>query len=53
MALLYLGSGRVEGVLGQSVHRTGRGRWSVNLGPELTLLAAADRLMLAAGFKPC
>jgi hypothetical protein len=52
-ALLYIGSGRVEEVLGQHVHRTGRATWSVNLGPELTLLTAADRLMLAAGFTPC
>jgi hypothetical protein len=52
MALLYIGSGQAEAVLGQQVHRTGRDRWSINLGPELTLLTAADRLMLAAGFRP-
>jgi hypothetical protein len=52
-ALLYPGVGRGEAVLGRLVHRTGRRSWSVGYGPELSLLAAADALMKAAGFRPC
>jgi hypothetical protein len=50
--LLYLGVGRVDQVLNQQVHRVGRRTWSVNFGPELSLLPAADALMLAAHFRP-
>jgi hypothetical protein len=52
MALLYVGSGQAESVMGQRVHRTGRKKWSINLGPESSLLAAASQLMRAAGFRP-
>jgi hypothetical protein len=51
--LLYLASGTPDEVLGQSVRRVGRTRWSVNLAPEVSLLAAADAMMKAAHFRPC
>jgi hypothetical protein len=50
--LLYLGVGRVDQVLNQQVHRVSRWTWSVNFGPELSLLPAADALMAAASFRP-
>jgi hypothetical protein len=52
-ALRYVGVGRVDQVLGQQVHRVTRWGWSINYGPEMCLLPAADALMAACGYRPC